>query len=117
MAGLLGLWWDGVPAQGGIACRVRIFRHISEPRGGLQSQTGDGAARAEEGPEHGLFRGRVGFARQNQGVSGAGRMLMRGISTRRVSKPPRRAARMSFSAPVGGRTFDGDKRMYNLAER
>lgn len=49
MAGLLGLWWDGAPAQGGIACRVRIFCHISEPRGGLQSQTGDGAARASEG--------------------------------------------------------------------
>lgn len=42
-------------------------------------------------------------------------MLMRGISTQRVPKPPRRAACMSFSAPAGGRTFDGDKRMYNLA--
>lgn len=42
-------------------------------------------------------------------------MLMRGISARRVSQPSRRAACMSFSAPAGGRTFDGDKRMYNLA--
>ena len=102
------------PCEAGIL-HSSLNCHISEPRGGLQSQTGDGAARAAEGPEHGLFRGRVGFARQNQGVSGAGRMLMRGISTRCVSKPPRRAACMSFSAPAEGRTFDGDKRMYNFA--
>ena len=102
------------PCEAGIL-HSSLNCHISEPRGGLQSQTLDGAARAAEGPEHGLFRGRVGFARQNQGVSGAGRMLMRGISTQRVSKPPRRAACMSFSAPAGGRTFDGDKCMYNLA--
>lgn len=94
-----------------------MFRHISEQRAALQSQTRDGAARAADGPEHGLFRGRVGFALQNQGVSGAGRMLMRGISARRASQPSRRAACMSFSAPAEGRTFDGDKRMYNLAER
>lgn len=42
-------------------------------------------------------------------------MLMRGISARRASQPPQRAACMSFSAPAEGRTFDGDKRMYNLA--